>query len=121
MGKGAKMNPSRRVLAGVFVGLVLALATLSSPVRAQFYEDARYALELAPDPLARSPRLVGMGGLSLVVDDDHNRIDLWDFAHSPTGIMDADSNSTLELRPNTSSRSDVSDRTEGPLGGDRQE
>jgi hypothetical protein len=68
------------------------------PAIAQDYESSLLALEYAPDALARSPRLVGMGRLTLA-DDRHNRINLWDFAGNPAGIAESDSMTTLEYRP----------------------
>jgi len=76
-----------------------------APANAQnLYDSVRHTLDLAPDPIERSPRLVGMGRLTLA-DDIHNRITLWDFAQNPTGVLEADSGSTMELRPATAARS----------------
>jgi len=80
----------------------------AAPVAAQSYDDERRALDLT-SPLARSPRLIGMGRLTLVIDDPHNRITLWDFAGNPTGVMEADSLSTVELRPGTTAISSLHD------------
>src|SRR5262249_48142631 len=82
---------------------------VATPVRAQLYDDTRRVLGLAPDPLARSPRLVGMGGLSLIYDDAHSRMDLWEYAHNPAALLNVDSTSTFELYPATESRSEVHD------------
>jgi len=99
------MSPPRRV---GLRALVLGIAVLwACPVGAQLYEDARRAIDLSPDPLARSPRLLGMGRLSLVIDDPRNRITLWDFAANPTGIGEVDTVSTLEVRPSTASASGI--------------
>ena len=51
-----------------------------------------------PNPLWRSPALIGMGQLVLG-DDRNNRLTMWNFARNPVGIFDADSTSTLEVRP----------------------
>src|SRR5438132_852717 len=110
--KGARMSPSRRVrIRTLCLGLILCAAGLAAAAeaRAQPYDDALRFLDLTPDPLARSPRLKGMGSLSLVVDDPHNRITLWDFAGSPAGILSSDSTSTFDLRPVTGSASSVRD------------
>jgi len=93
-------------------------ATLAS---AQSMDDTRRALGLAPDPIMRSPRLLGMGGLSLTIDDPHNRISLWDFAGFPTGVLDADTNSVVEVRPATASASSVHDLTGSDRGRERQD
>jgi hypothetical protein len=85
--------------------IALAVLLVASTAAAQSYEDARRALDLSPDPLARSPRLLGMGRLTLTVDDAHNRITLWDFAGNPIGILDADTVSSFELRPATAAAS----------------
>ena len=73
---------------------------------AQVYEAARRSLDLSPDPISRSPRLLGMGRLTLA-DDPHNRLGLWDFAANPVGVLDADSVSTFDLRPATASAAGV--------------
>jgi hypothetical protein len=88
-----------------------------APASAQLYEDARRSLGYAPDPIERSPRLLGMGRLTLVVDDPRNRISLWDFARNPTGILDDDSTSTLEFMPVTKATSAVHDVEEPRPGG----
>ncbi|HYM81821.1 MAG TPA: hypothetical protein VEY91_10505 [Candidatus Limnocylindria bacterium] len=97
------MNPYR-VLSSALMTMVLWTA----PVTAQGIDVAREALDLAPDPILRSPRLLGMGRLTLAADAN-NRITLWDFAAHPTGVLEDDSVSTLEFRPGTSSASSVHD------------
>ena len=74
------MGPKRWARSAVWT--LVALATVASPVRAQLYEDTRRALGLAPDPLARSPHLVAMGGLTL-------RDNGTDLARGPVWIADA--------------------------------
>ena len=81
------------------------------PVQAQAFEDPRISFDLTPDPLARSPRLLGLGRLSLTLADPHNRINLWDFAGNPAGLFDSDSVSTLELRPGTGTASSVREQS----------
>ena len=89
------------------VGLALAIAPMASNLAsAQVFENARRALDLYPDPTARSPRLLGMGRLTLA-DDLHNRVGMWDFAANPTGVLDADSASTFDLRPATAATAGV--------------
>jgi hypothetical protein len=84
----------------VAVAGVLGAAT---PASAQFYEETRRLLDLAPDPLARTPRLASMGRLTLVGEDVHYRLNLWDYAGNPAGLLDSDSTSSFEVRPATSS------------------
>lgn len=115
------MSPSVRVQFGAF--LVAAIATLVAvlPAKAQFFDDARRELDLSADATTRAPRLIGMGRLTLVIPDGNNRLNLWDFAGNPTGVLDADTVSTLELRPGTSSLSSVRNFSAGPASGERQD
>src|SRR5262249_29966292 len=71
---------------------------------AQIYDAARRSLDFAPDATARSPRLMGMGRLSLA-SDEHNGINLWDLYGNPIGIYDADTTSSFSMFPGTSSAS----------------
>jgi hypothetical protein len=102
------MSPRRRVLLSA-ISSILLLAVLAVPVYAQFYDAARGSIGFSLDGIERSPRLLGMGGLTFVGDDPHTAITLWDFAASPLGILDADSSNTAELYPATSSFSRVHD------------
>jgi hypothetical protein len=98
------MSPSRRVLTNA---LVLLLAAATSGVHAawaQFYDPTLRSLGLSSE-VPRSARLLGMGGLSLVIPDIDNHITLWDFANSPLGAFGEDSVGTLDLRPSTGSTS----------------
>lgn len=104
----------------VILGLCLTALAVVRPVQAQLYERAQRALDYWPDPLARSPRLLGMGRLRLA-DDLHNRITLWDFAGNPTGIASAESVSTFEYRPTFRSSSTLKDVTSGTSQHERQE
>ncbi|OGF10413.1 MAG: hypothetical protein A2W00_08910 [Candidatus Eisenbacteria bacterium RBG_16_71_46] len=104
------MTPSGGARSSALLNSALALVFAAGAAAAQGYDPALRSLDLAHDPLARSPRLVGMGRLTWVVDDPHNRLALWDFAGNPTGLYDADTSSTFDLRPATASRSDVADR-----------
>lgn len=91
------MSPSRRVLAiALFVVASLA-AMLARPASAQFYDPTVRSLDLSPEGTVRSPRLLGMGSLGLVIDDPSYRFDLWDYAQNPLGIAENDSVSTIEL------------------------
>lgn len=114
------MGPGLRVRIRAITLGTLALLSVAVPASAQFYDDARTALDLSLGPIQRSPRLLGMGRLTLVADDPHNRIQLWDFAGNPTGILEDDSVSTFELRPGTASASQVHDLVSEP-GRERQD
>lgn len=102
------MSPFRRVLLNALVLALAAAGVGAGSARAQFYDPALRFVDLATD-VARSPRLQGMGGLSLVIPDLDNHISLWDFANSPLGAFGEDSTSTLDVRPSTGSASDVHD------------
>lgn len=106
------MNPQRWVhrCAGLF--LLFSVVCPAAPAGAQINEPARTSVELPPDPIARSPRLLGMGMLTLLQDRD-NRIDLWNFGGNPVGLYDVDSTSVFNLRPTSSTSSDARDF---PLG-----
>lgn len=97
--------------------LPLCLCGLAADSSAQIYEAARRALDLSPDPIARAPRLLGMGQLTLV-STTNNRLNLWDFAGNPIGVIDADTVSSFEMRPVTSSSSGLHDE---PSGLERQD
>ena len=105
------MSRSRGSLltAWFFLCLSSSLVGLAADSSAQLYEAARRALDLSPDPIARAPRLLGMGQLTLV-STLNNRLNLWDFAGNPTGIVDADSVTSFEVRPATSSSAAVHDQ-----------
>jgi hypothetical protein len=97
------MSPRRRVLLSALIPGIILLAALAAPAHAQIYDAARGSLGFSLDAIERSPRLLGMGQLNFVGDDPHTRITLWDFATNPLGILSADSTSTIELYPGTSS------------------
>jgi len=107
------MTPSRRVGPSAIVMLWSLLAVFAAgPAAAQispFAQDAALLVGLPADNLTRSPSLAGMGRLTLVGEDPHHRITLWDFAQNPTGVGIADSVSTLDVRPNVAGASDVRD------------
>lgn len=105
------MRPSRRGWWSACLAASLAVAAAALPARAQvlFYEDARRDLDLAPDPIARSPRLLGMGRLVYVLPDAGTRVNLWDFAGNPAGVLAADSISEAALRPGAWSTSSSRD------------
>ncbi|HEY2955958.1 MAG TPA: hypothetical protein VGK89_11990 [Candidatus Eisenbacteria bacterium] len=115
------MSPRPGVPWSAFVLGLAALVLGAAPAAAQFYDAARQALGLAPDPIERSPRLLGMGRLTLAVPDPRNRITLWDFAGNPTGLVVDDSVSTLTIRPGSASASEVHDFREPGAAGERQD
>jgi opacity protein-like surface antigen len=106
-------------LSALVVSLLGGLVSVL-PARAQMYEVARQSLSLSPDPIVRSPRLLGLGRLTLVVPDVNNRLTLWDFAGNPTGLIEADSVSTVSVRPGSSSASGVGDVNDGVRKFERQ-
>jgi hypothetical protein len=95
--------------------LVMLLA--AHPAAAQYYEPTLRSLDLSTGRISRSPRLLGMGGLSLVIPDRDASINLWDFARIPVGLATDDTTSTLDLRPATDALSSV---RRLPSGLDRQ-
>jgi hypothetical protein len=111
------MSP-RRVLASVLMSMLLAGVT-TPRATAQTLAATRAAFDLGPDPTLRNPRLLGMGHLTLP-NDVNNGINVWDFALQPVGVLDADSVSTLELRPATAAASGAHDLITG-VPGQRQD
>jgi hypothetical protein len=105
------MRPSRKGWWSACLAAAIGLAGAPLPARAQVlvYEDARRDLDLAPDPIARSARLLGMGRLSLVLPDVRTRLNLWDYAGHPAGVLAADSVSELAFRPSAWSASSARD------------
>ena len=93
----------------VLIGLALTATTAS----AQFFDPALHALDLGTGRLARSPRLLGMGGMTLAVPDPNLSLGLWDFAQIPVGIATDDTTATLDLRPGTDALSSSHIRPEG--------
>ena len=106
------MSPSLRVLPKAFVLAVCSALFVVAPASAQFYESVLKSVDASND-LARSPRLLGMGQLSLAVPDRGNALTLWDFAASPVGLGQHDSTSTLDLYPGTNSASGAHDAMDG--------
>jgi opacity protein-like surface antigen len=111
--EGDGMSPSRRVWSGAglsFALVWLSIVVLSGRAAAQsspFYDDAVRSAGLFSEDLDRSPALQGMGRLTLVGEDPHHRLTLWDFARNPAGVWSSDSTSTLDLRPGAVGGSDV--------------
>ena len=111
------MIPRFRAARSALAIAVAAIALGGAPARAQLYLPA---LGQLPDAIARSPRLVGIGRLELVIPDRHNRINLWDYAGNPAGLALDDSASVLYLRPSTASASSVQDFNDAIGAGERQ-
>lgn len=106
----------------ILLALVATTSLQAVSASAQFIEDAQRSLGLSPDPIARSPRLLGMGRLGLAVRDRDNHIDLWDFAGNPVGIVDTDTMSVFEVRPRSTSGSGIHDvYTPAGIGRERQD
>lgn len=108
------MSPSRRVRLGALLVVVAVMSWGAPGAHAQtLLDETRQSLDLLSDPTTRSPRLLGMGRLTLVVPDPNNGLTLWDFARMSAGLGDADSTSTIELRPSTAAASTLHDRLSG--------
>ena len=98
-----------------------AIAVSGGTAGAQIYPVPNQPLRRFSDPLERSPRLVGMGRLTLVIPDPHNRITLWDFAGNTAGLALDDSASALFIRPGTLAASSVHDFSDLLGAGERQD
>src|SRR5262245_352024 len=98
------MTPRFRAAPCALAIACAAIALGGAPAAAQLYLPA---LGQLPDAIARSPRLVGIGRLELVIPDRHNRINLRDYAGNPAGLALDDSASVFYLRPTTASASSV--------------
>lgn len=111
------MSPTRWVLPRALSLSLLAAVIAAGTASAQYYDPALRALDLSTGQVARSPRLLGMGGLSLVIPDRDNQTNLWDFGGIPVGLASDDSTSSLDVRPGTHS---LSSARVLPLGLERQ-
>lgn len=78
--------------------LVLGATFVAAPAFAQFLDGTRQALSQFPRSNDRSPRLIGMGRLTLA-DDLNNGMTVWDLAGNPMGVWEADSVSEIQVRP----------------------
>src|SRR5712691_10655041 len=107
------MSPTRWVLPRALSLSLLAVMFGAATASAQFFEPALRSLDLSTGPVARSPRLLGMGGLSLAVPDRDASINLWDFAGIPVGLASDDTTSTLDVRPGTDALSSVTRLSSG--------
>lgn len=107
------MSPTRWVLPRALSLSLLAAILGAATASAQFYDPTLHALDLSTGPVARSPRLLGMGGMSLAIPDRDASINLWDFARIPIGLATDDTTSTLDMRPGTDALSSVSRQSFG--------
>lgn len=113
------MSCSRRVRLSALLVVAAAVSWGMPGAHAQtLLDETRQSLDLLSDPTTRSPRLLGMGRLTLVVPDNNNALTLWDFARMSAGLGDADTVSTFEIRPSTAAASTLHDRLTG--SGERQ-
>ena len=110
------MSLTRALPRASFLSCLVSLLAVA-PAAAQFYEPTLRSLDLSTGRVSRSPRLLGMGGLSLVIPDRDAAINLWDFARIPVGLATDDTTSSLDLRPGTDMLSSV---RRLPTGRDRQ-
>lgn len=101
------MSPTRWALPRASFLSCLVSILVAAPAAAQFYDPALRSLDLSTGRVARSPRLLGMGGLSLVIPDRDASLGLWDFARIPVGLASDDTTSTLDIRPGTDALSSV--------------
>jgi len=100
------MSPSRGVRWSALLVIGVLTTLPATPARSQsVFDDPSPFLEGQTDVHVRSPRLLGMGRLSFVLEDAHNRINMWDLGRNPIGVIFADSNSTAELGPTTGATS----------------
>lgn len=111
------MSPTRWAIARALSWMLLAAVLGPPAAEAQYYEPAVRSLEFVTGSLQRSPRLLGMGGLTLVIPDRNTEIELWDLGRIPVGLAFDDSTSTLDLWPGTGSVSAVHTL---PAGRERQ-
>lgn len=82
--------------------LCWTLISWTTAALAQIRDPLSYTFDFSPDATSRSPRLLGMGRLTLA-SDVHNAVNLWDLAANPIGLFEADTSSSFDLRPATSS------------------
>lgn len=78
------------------------LITWTTALHAQIRDPASDVFDFSAEVTQRSPRLLGMGSLTLP-SDVHNGVNLWDLAGNPIGLLEADTTSSFDLRPATSS------------------
>ena len=101
------MSPTRWSLPRAISLSLLAALLGAATASAQYYDPALRSLDLSTGSAARSPRLLGMGGLSVVIPDRETQINLWDLARMPVGLGLDDSTSTMDVRPGTGALTSV--------------
>jgi len=105
------MSPSRWVRWSALLVAFAVLPAGAGSVHAQtLLDETRQSLDLLSDPTLRSPRLLGMGRMTLVIPDVNNSLTLWNFSRMSAGLGDADTASVVELRPSTAAASTLHDR-----------
>src|SRR5262249_5114752 len=109
------MSFTRWAVPRALVVSCLALGVGVPTASAQFFAPALRTLDLDTEQLSRSARLLGMGGLTLVIPDHNTTYSLWDFARIPVGLAEDDTTSSLDMDPGSDALSGVSD-----LGGGRE-
>jgi hypothetical protein len=102
------MSPTRWAVPRAFCLAFLAVMFSAATASAQYYDSALRSFDFTAGLLARSPRLQGMGGLTLAVPDRNTALNLWDFAGMPVGLAADDTTSTLDVRPGTDAFSSIS-------------
>lgn len=110
------MSPSRRVRLSALLAIAVGWFGVAGAAGAQtIFDGTLVTSSLSSDPTVRSPRLLGMGRLTLVIDEANNDLTLWDFAQMPAGLGDADTVSVVELRQSTWAASTLHDVLGSPL------
>src|SRR5215510_12640951 len=98
-----------RALVASWLVLMLHVPTAS----AQFFLPALRTLDLDTEQLSRSARLLGMGGLTLVIPDHNTTYSVWDFSRIPVGLAEDDTTSSLDLDPASDALSGVHSLDDG--------
>jgi hypothetical protein len=98
-----------RALVASWLVLMLHVPTAS----AQFFLPALRTLDLDTEQLSRSARLLGMGGLTLVVPDHNTTYSLWDMSRIPVALTEDDTTSTLDVDPGTDALSSARSLDDG--------
>ncbi len=113
------MSALRGLRLSALCHIILGSLCLAAPSLAQVAVDpisARAPFSTDPNPLWRVPALLGMGKLTLA-EDQNNHLELWDFARNPVGIYEADSTTTIQIRPGTAT---TTSEQVMPIGGTPQ-
>ncbi|NOT34197.1 MAG: hypothetical protein HOP12_08525 [Candidatus Eisenbacteria bacterium] len=92
------MRGSRSLWLSALAGIAMGITGMPTPSHGQAIDAIFEPYGISREPAPRLPRLLGMGGLTLLSDRD-NRLSLWDFARNPVGLAREDSTSTLDFSP----------------------